>query len=194
MTLFTPCYSLLSHKFRDAVSLLSITSENIVSPTDKVAPFLHIHNHLGQLSTTILSPVLLLSLINLDPPISTKTQYNLTAMPGLHGSCCPCGFRYVPDSSGYTCEGGHHRLNRTGEDIEEQNKRDRERRRNIMVSQDKQRTADIERQKEKKRERERERKKKKSGRDRKTRRLDGRERNRSRRLISRIKDVKLWLE
>jgi len=76
-------------------------------------------------------------------------------MPGMHGSCCPCGFRFIPDAQGYTCEGGHHRLNRAGEDVsEEQERRDRARRQQIMDGQDRQRSADVTR--EKKREQERE--------------------------------------
>jgi len=76
-------------------------------------------------------------------------------MPGMHGSCCPCGFRYIPHTQGYTCEGAHHHLNRAGEDgSQEQGGRDRDRRRQIMNGQDMQRAADVQRQREKQRERE----------------------------------------
>jgi hypothetical protein len=72
-------------------------------------------------------------------------------MPGKHGGYCPCDFRYVPDSNGYTCEGGEHRLNKAGEDEHES---ERNRRQKIMDDQDKQRAADIKRQRENQKERE----------------------------------------
>ena len=72
-------------------------------------------------------------------------------MPGKHGGYCPCDFRYIPDSTGYTCEGGQHRLTKAGEEWYESESK---RRRKIMDDQDKQRAADIKRQKENQKERE----------------------------------------
>lgn len=72
-------------------------------------------------------------------------------MPGKHGDYCPCDFRYIPDSNGYTCEGGQHRLNKAGE---EESEVERTRRQKIMDDQDKQRAADIKRQRENQKRRE----------------------------------------
>jgi hypothetical protein len=71
-------------------------------------------------------------------------------MPGKHGFDRPCGFRYIPDVGGYTCAGGHHRLNRQGEDEDgERDCRRRERQQKIMDDQDTELAADIQHRKEK---------------------------------------------
>jgi hypothetical protein len=81
-------------------------------------------------------------------------------MPDNQGEYCPEGFRFVPDSQGYTCLGGHHRLNRAGESPPqeaERRRRERERERQQRIQDEKKRKEEKQRERTREKEREKQR-------------------------------------